>query len=74
MLLDQDYGRQQLTHLAGKEGERAVPWLEDVDDPVDEGAVGRLLQVGLEADVGALHLRSHMHCEVGVSLHTGRVK
>ena len=55
-------------HLAGKEGDCTLLRFEDGDDPVDEGRVGLLLQVGLKTDVGALHLGCHMYCEVGVSL------
>ena len=59
---------EKAADLAGKEGEGAALGLEDVDDAVDERAVGRLLQVCLEADVGALHLRGHMHCKIGIAL------
>ena len=59
------------TYLAGKQCEGALVWLEDVDDSGDEFVIALGLNVGLKADVGALALRRHVYCEVGVSLRGG---
>ena len=57
-----------ITDLAGKEGECAASWLEEVEDFGDESVIAVLLQVGLEADKRALLLRSDVHSEVDVIL------
>ncbi len=55
-------------YLAGEEGEGALAWLEERDDPSNELVIRLLFQVGLKTDVGALHLRRHMHREICVAL------
>ncbi len=62
---------QVATCLAGKEGEGALAWVEEGDDTGDESIVGLLLQVGLKADIGTLHLGCHVDCEVRVTLCVG---
>ena len=56
------------THLAGKEGEGAATGAEQLHHHGDEMVIAGLLEVGLEADEGALLLRGHVDCEIGVSL------